>query len=214
MKSKIGLFLFALPLLLTSCGGGSSTSSISTSQSGETSQIAVKIEDYLDIDLSKIRIEEGKNYTINFVRKQDAEILFEFKDSCGEILTNKDNIVIKANKTGESSILISLKEDKPILLGEKLVSVEKKVFYVPVPTGKVVLKGVGKECSVKVIILREMKESKINWAISDSSIIEYQTQDNIIFIKSKIKGISTITFSYGGFSESFDVYVTNLRGEI
>ena len=107
-----------------------------------------------------------------------------------------------------------IKEQQQYLLGKKQINVVKRIFYLPVPEGKIILKGAGLSCSVRVYLLDESIGDDPVWSVSDDIIISLQTQGYVALISSLKRGISTVTFTLGGFSKSFDVYVTNMRGEV
>lgn len=90
----------------------------------------------------------------------------------------------------------------------------KPLFYLPVPEHRIVLNRIGLTCSVRAILLDETINATPVWTVSDSSIISLEYQGFVGKIQSLKRGISNVTITLGTYSESFDVYVTNIRGEV
>ena len=90
-----------------------------------------------------------------------------------------------------------------------------EVIFIPLPTGKLLLKGVDKEASVKVIITKkDLKDQEVIWIIDDLEIVEVETQGVIAKFHSIKRGSTKVTIKVGDYSSSFTLYVTNIRGDI
>ena len=95
------------------------------------------------------------------------------------------------------------------------INVIDEVLYLPIPKKVLLLKGVGVSASVKVIITKdELKNEDVTWIIDNPDIVEYETQNNIIHFTSIARGNSKVTVTVGDYSNSFMLYVTNIRGDI
>ena len=97
----------------------------------------------------------------------------------------------------------------------KDLEVIEEVIYLPIPTGMILLKGVDKEASVKIILTKEgLDNEEVKWSLDTEGIVEVQTQGKIAHFHSLSRGKVVVTVSVGNYTNSFIVYVTNIRGDI
>lgn len=215
MKKLLAMLLF--PLLATSLIACSGSSDISNSQSSyvSSSEAIYHIEDYILIDLTSLSLQEGDKYTLSYTLKQDVNISFKSDNSHISLVKNEDNIIIEAISEGVSHLEVYLQEaSQSHLLGKKEVQVDKKAFYLPIPQNLIILKGTGKTATVRAILLDENIVDTPTWSVSDESIISINTQGYIAIITSLARGKTAVTFSLGKYQQTFEVYVTNIRGEL
>ena len=124
---------------------------------------------------------------------------------------HEDGYILTGLKIGEALCTVTVSSDIAVSFKIKVI---EKVLFLPVPTGKLLLKGIDKEASVKVIITKPgLSEEDIVWEI-DSDCVEMETQGCIAHFKSVARGKCNVTVHLGDYSNTFVLYVTNIRGDI
>ena len=150
------------------------------------------------------------DFTTNLNKEEIKKTFKEEQDIVN--VSGTDSIKIEALKVG-SAILHFSYLDKD--LHDLTINVIENPLYLPVPTGKLILKGIEKEATVKVIITKEeLLNQEITWTVETEGIVSYTVQGAIIKFSSLKRGSTKVTVTVGNYSNSFMVYVANIRGDI
>ena len=198
MKRYLIIFnlMFLLILSLISCGKKVKEEDITISLSGNIpDEVEIGTSISLDIDSNKL-----------------DELEYIYDDKIINLKVESGKLLIDTLNKGNTNIDIKYQDKVYNTLNIKVID---KVIYLPIPTGKLLLKGIDKSASVKVIITKdELKNSEVSWELDNPDIVSIKTQGNIAYFESLARGKTTVTVKVGNYSNSFILYVTNIRGDI
>lgn len=165
-----------------------------------------------DVEIDNLEIEEDGEKDLEFKSEDLDKLSFTIDDN--EIVSfeaEDKTIHFKALKIGSTKLVVKASDE---IIKEINIKVIEKVIFIPVATGKLLLKGIDKEASVKVIITKDgLNLDDIKWTI-DSDCIQMETQGAIAHFKSLSRGKAVVTIALGEYTNSFVIYVTNIRGDI
>ena len=184
---------------------------LSSCKKTETSIITTINKISLDID--DLEVEVSKSKTITFETDDLDNLSFSILDDTIALVELVDkSFTITGLKIGSTKLNITYDNE---LVKTVDINIIDEVLFLPVPTGMLLIKGIDKEASIKVIITKDnLSPSDIEWIIEDDTIIQTETQDNIIKIHSIKRGNTKVTVKLGEYTNSFTVYVTNIRGDL
>ena len=199
MKKNIILsFLIVfLSLMMLACG------------KTDANKINLKVDaDYLEVEVGHtniLSIEVDKPEEISIVMEDDSIA------SCN-LTDNSLSIYVSGEKIGKTKLNIIYQEE---VIKSIDIDVIEEVIYLPIPTGMILLKGVDKEASVKVILTKDgLNEEDIKWSIDSDDIVSMETQGAIAHFHSLKRGKVEVTVSIGNYTNTFLIYVTNIRGDL
>ncbi|MBO7535824.1 MAG: hypothetical protein J6T34_01600, partial [Bacilli bacterium] len=105
------------------------------------------------IEEASLELEIGRTYTVSVNTEMMENLSFVLSDediASYEIENNR--LLLKANKIGSAKLDVIYKEQ---VIDSVDLEVIEEVIYLPIPTGMILLKGVDKEASVKIILTKE-----------------------------------------------------------
>lgn len=162
-------------------------------------------------DKEEVLLELGENSTIVF-NSNDSNITIDILDfSIASFVINDNVISIKGEEKGNTK-LVCKSGDK--VLDEVEIKVIEKVIFIPLPTNKLLLKGIDESASVKVIITLDGYNEDIIWEVEDPEIVSIESQDRIARFTSLKIGSTEVVIRCGEYSNTFTIYVTDIRGDI
>ena len=169
--------------------------------------------DVASISEESIELEIGRIYTINVNTEVMDSLTFTLEnDKLASIEIENNALKIEANDTGITKLNVIYKEK---IIDSVILSIIEEVIFLPIPTGKILLKGVDKEASVKIILTKEgLDLSSASWEIDNSDVVSMEYQGGIAHFHSLARGKATVTVRVGDYENSFEIYVTNIRGDI
>ncbi|MBP5551568.1 MAG: hypothetical protein J6X93_05920 [Bacilli bacterium] len=165
------------------------------------------------IEEASLELELGRTYTVSVNTEMMESLSFVLSDEdIASYEIENNNLLVKANKIGSAKLDVIYKEQ---VIDSVDLEVIEEVIYLPIPTGMILLKGVDKEASVKIILTKEgLDNEEVKWSLDTEGIVEVQTQGKIAHFHSLSRGKVEVTVSVGNYTNSFIVYVTNIRGDI
>ena len=165
------------------------------------------------IEEESMELELGRSYSITVNTEVMEEITFGLSEEDIVSLIIENNIVfVTANNIGSTNLEVIYKDQ---VIDSISLEVIDEVIYLPIPTGMILLKGVDKEASVKIILTKEgLDNEEVKWSLDTEGIVEVETQGKIAHFHSLSRGKVEVTVSVGSYTNSFIVYVTNIRGDI
>ena len=165
------------------------------------------------IEEATLELELGRTYTVSVNTEMMENLSFVLSDEdIASYEIENNNLLVKANKIGSAKLDVIYKEQ---VIDSVDLEVIEEVIYLPIPTGMILLKGVDKEASVKIILTKEgLDNEEVKWSLDTEGIVEVQTQGKIAHFHSLSRGKVEVTVSVGNYTNSFIVYVTNIRGDI
>ena len=165
-----------------------------------------------NIEEASLELEIGRTYIVSVNTEVMENLSFVLSDEdIASYEIENNNLLVKANKIGNAKLDVIYKEQ---VIDSVDLEVIEEVIYLPIPTGMILLKGVDKEASVKVIITKDgLDLNDIKWTI-DSDCLQMETQGTIAHFKSLARGKAIVTVTLDEYTNSFEIYVTNIRGDI
>lgn len=169
--------------------------------------------DVANISEESIELENGRIYTINVNTEVMDSLTFTLEnDKLASIEIEKNALKIEANDTGVTKLNVIYKEK---IIDSVTLNIIEEVIFLPIPTGKILLKGVDKEASVKIILTKEgLDLNSATWEIDNSDVVSMEYQGGIAHFHSISRGKAVVTVKVGDYTNSFVIYVTNIRGDI
>ena len=171
-------------------------------------------ENNIDVQIEVLELEMvlGEQKEIAYSTNKREDIKIEAESDVISLDVNNDLIIVRANEIGNSKINISYDNE---IIKSIAVKVKENPIYIPVPTGKLILKGIDKEASVKVIITDpNLLNEEIHWQLEKENIVSIETQGAIAHFVSLQRGNTKVTIQIGAYSNTFTLYVSNIRGDI
>ena len=161
---------------------------------------------------NSLELEVNRTKEISFSSEVVNDLEFKLDNDFVSIEVSDDKIIVSSNKVGLSKLNVYYEDE---LIKTIDINVIEEVIFLPVATGKILLKGIDKVASVKVIITKpELKDEEIVWTLDNFDCVEMTTQGSIAKFQSIARGHVTVTVTCGEYSNSFIIYVTNIRGDI
>lgn len=170
-----------------------------------------KEDNVLKLDLESFEVEIGSKNSFSFESSKELDIYIE-NDEIATFKNENNTVTIDGKSIGGTNLIFK-NNDKII----KTINIEiiDKVVYLPVPTGKLLLKGIDKDASVKAIITKASITSEdVIWEVENPEIVSIDYQGCIAKFHSLARGKTLVTVRVGNYSNSFTIYVTNIRGDI
>ena len=169
--------------------------------------------DVASISEESIELEIGRNYIVNVNTEVMDSLTFTLEnDKLASIEIEKNALKIEANDTGVTKLNVIYKEK---IIDSVTLNIIEEVIFLPIPTGKILLKGVDKEASVKIILTKEgLDLNSATWEIDNSDVVSMEYQGGIAHFHSISRGKAVVTVKVGDYTNSFVIYVTNIRGDI
>ena len=199
MKKNIILsFLIVfLSLMMLACG------------KTDANKINLKVDtDYLEVEVGHANI-----LSIEVDKPDEISIAMEDDSIASCNLTDNSLVInVSGEKIGKTKLNIIYQEE---VIKSIDIDVIEEVIYLPIPTGMILLKGVDKEASVKVILTKDgLNEEDIKWSLDVDDIVSMETQGAIAHFHSLKRGKVEVTVSIGNYTNTFLIYVTNIRGDL
>ena len=165
------------------------------------------------IEEASLELEIGRTYTVSVNTEMMENLSFVLSDeNIASYEIENNNLLIKANKIGSAKLDVIYKEQ---VIDSVNLEVIEEVIYLPIPTGMILLKGVDKEASVKIILTKEgLDLNTATWEIDNSDVVSMEYQGGIAHFHSISRGKAVVTVKVGDYQNSFVIYVTNIRGDI
>ena len=169
--------------------------------------------DVASISEESIELEIGRIYTINVNTEVMDSLTFTLEnDKLASIEIENNALKIEANDTGITKLNVIYKEK---IIDSVTLKIIEEVIFLPIPTGKILLKGVDKEASVKIILTKDgLDLNSATWEIDNSDVVSMEYQGGIAHFHSLARGKATVTVRVGDYENTFEIYVTNIRGDI
>ena len=169
--------------------------------------------DVASISEESIELEIGRIYTINVNTEVMDSLTFTLEnDKLASIEIENNALKIEANDTGITKLNVIYKEK---IIDSVTLNIIEEVIFLPIPTGKILLKGVDKEASVKIILTKDgLDLNSATWEIDNSDVVSMEYQGGIAHFHSLARGKATVTVRVGDYDNTFEIYVTNIRGDI
>ena len=169
--------------------------------------------DVANISEESIELENGRIYTINVNTEVMDSLTFTLEnDKLASIEIENNALKIEAKDTGVTKLNAIYKEK---IIDSVTLNIIEEVIFLPIPTGKILLKGVDKEASVKIILTKEgLDLNSATWEIDNSDVVSMECQGGIAHFHSLARGKAIVTVRVGQYTNTFEIYVTNIRGDI
>ena len=169
--------------------------------------------DVANISEESIELENGRSYIVNVNTEVMDSLTFTLEnDKLASIEIEKNALKIEANDTGVTKLNVIYKEK---IIDSVTLNIIEEVIFLPIPTGKILLKGVDKEASVKIILTKEgLDLNSVTWEIDNSDVVSMECQGGIAHFHSLARGKAIVTVRVGQYTNTFEIYVTNIRGDI
>ena len=169
--------------------------------------------DVANISEESIELENGRSYIVNVNTEVMDSLTFTLEnDKLASIEIENNALKIEANDTGITKLNVIYKEK---IIDSVTLNIIEEVIFLPIPTGKILLKGVDKEASVKIILTKDgLDLNSATWEIDNSDVVSMEYQGGIAHFHSLARGKATVTVRVGDYENSFEIYVTNIRGDI
>ena len=211
MKKFLLFIIFSLLIFSFACNKDKNNSDEPIKDKEETIENVTNNVD-IEVSLDEIELEIGKEKEILITSDKLNELSFLVNNDCATFTINDNKLIVTGNKLGNATLNIIYNNET---IKNININVIEEVIYIPIPTGKLLLKGIDKEASVKVIITKdELKNEKVTWSLSSDDVVSMETQGVIARFNSLKRGSVIVTISFGEYSNSFTLYVTNIRGDI
>jgi Flp pilus assembly secretin CpaC len=179
---------------------------------GSCASNETKPANLLEVDSSPISVELYHAVTREFVVKEDIELVFTVENpSIATVNVGEGNFTVYGSAIGDTSLTIASSNGD--VLANIDIDVIEPVIYLPVPSGSLYVKGIGKTVSVKGVITDSSVAGEAIWSVSDPEIVSFEAQGLLAIFTTLKRGNTLVTLTYGEHEASFMLYVTNIKGE-
>ena len=167
------------------------------------------------VDVDSLEVEVGHAKILNIENYIPGEMFFKVENEEVASFTIADNalvVAVEGENVGNTNLNVIYHDE---IIKTIKIKVIEEVIFLPIPTGKILLKGVDKEASVKIILTKDgLDFNSATWEIDNSDVVSMEYQGGIAHFHSLARGKATVTVRVGDYENSFEIYVTNIRGDI